>query len=493
MRKPFTAIKKQQFINQLYKAMIFSNFNIDLLTKEKKLCKHEILKALFEKNAIEKIKKETRGEGFGAHNRLCEKLDAFFLNDDSLAPHGFSEKHIQYNIAYVLPSLFLKHSPLLYLQEIDDNKFKILLTRKPILYFLVSKLNKEKDPALSSKKIFLILLANKALGEPLPPLEETRLLAGSEEILTKKTDENTELVTLAIKTRRISINRKNNNTVDSNNKIALFISGQLRGYEEALPSIAARIADLSMFDIYVSTWNEVGSTQITPERISRLFDSDAVDWIEANSKIDQLDKVQSSEFRKTNKKSLTEQLSSIFPGASLKVNIKDDSEYPYNIMTNPEKMYFHNAYWVKTLGDDFFINNYKKIIKVRPDLYFQEQEARFDDLINDTGQAIYSENNTGWIYREWGFGMGDQLIYGNTFDMLKIMSLHSEGSLSKKLTALTTYSNSKYQGHINCGFETWLTGKECHITKIKPTKICTANKFNLEETKELFNQIKVDI
>ena len=125
-------------------------------------------------------------------------------------------------------------------------------------------------------------------------------------------------------------------------------------------------------------------------------------------------------------------------------------------------------------------------IKVRPDLYFPDQSNYFDAEVIANEAVVYCENKDGWIFREWGFGIGDQLIYGHINNMVRILGLHGEGRLSQKITKIISSQNLPYAGHVNCGLETWLTAAECHVSKVRPTKICSIKKLNISEAKKIF-------
>ena len=162
------------------------------------------------------------------------------------------------------------------------------------------------------------------------------------------------------------------------------------------------------------------------------------------------------------------------------LRLNNEEEYPYNHMTNSEKMYFNNAYWVNTLGKEYFINNFDYILKVRPDIVFDKFNFDFASLKKNTVLA-----EEGWIFRGWGFGIGDQILVGRSGPMVEILSCHSDKAL-KDLTTTLYPNSSGFMGHVNLGISAWsknimvgkLTDFKHHLKS--PPKISIQNIYSKE-------------
>lgn len=98
----------------------------------------------------------------------------------------------------------------------------------------------------------------------------------------------------------------------------------------------------------------------------------------------------------------------------------------------------------------------------------------------------YVENDGGWIFREWGFGIGDQIIVGNPALMTKILDVHGGDLLSTRLTRIISAFSSEYTGHTNCGIEAWLNGAECKKSNITHNGFSNPKLLSIFDTNEIF-------
>ncbi|HGY8402251.1 TPA: hypothetical protein ACNTGX_005223, partial [Escherichia coli] len=163
---------------------------------------------------------------------------------------------------------------------------------------------------------------------------------------------------------------------------------------------------------------------------------------------------------------------------SVLINIKDDGEYPYNKMSNAEKMYYHNSFWFCSLKNHNW-DKYRCIIKIRPDALLQVDNVTINDI--DVDDSVYCEDSNGWIFREWGFGIGDQLFYGDPDIMKKLMCVHGLDNIYSQLTSLISSSNVYYSGHINVGLCAWANVYDCKVSNLKIKNIVAPRKISLEQ------------
>jgi hypothetical protein len=148
-------------------------------------------------------------------------------------------------------------------------------------------------------------------------------------------------------------------------------------------------------------------------------------------------------------------------------------------MLNSEKMYFHNSYWPETLGEEHFLQ-YSRIVKIRPDLKL-ENEGLFFDRVEMKSDTVYVENKGGWIFRDWGFGIGDQIIAGRGEVALRVMNCHGDSKLSTRAVSYINNGRRNYSGHRNCGFSAWTNGYNCEASPVRPIELCNITKFTLEQ------------
>ncbi|ODN36828.1 hypothetical protein [Pasteurella multocida] len=241
-------------------------------------------------------------------------------------------------------------------------------------------------------------------------------------------------------------------------KIALLICGQLRGFEYSVPRFEKKFAPLGDIDAYVSSWEDVGYTRFNLQNAYRIFDKHTCDHL-----IEHKDTYDFSTFDEE----IAKYTSEIYSPESIKqllakhlhwcnalmINLKRHKEYPYNKMSNSEKMYYHNSYWIETLGHEYF-KKYDLIIKIRPDYFFRDENAIPLTALSSTSVLTDTPD---YLFQEWGFGLGDQLWIGMSEPMLHLLNCHNKESLSYRYM-YAFYNKESYQGHLNCGLEAWVNG-----------------------------------
>lgn len=202
-------------------------------------------------------------------------------------------------------------------------------------------------------------------------------------------------------------------------KIAICISGQLRGYKKALDTWKKFGFNDHDVDTYVCVWKEIGRKKLHPGHLDRLvtpnvaqvfkdyvssyglpkFESIFPSFVEY---INRVDSVASSDIEK-------------FYGTK-NVNIVDDEKYTH--FSNMEKMNMMiNKCWDMIPSP----NIYDVVIRIRPDKILNAFDFNFNDfsfndfsnvIIADSGPHIHTDN----IY------MGDQFAMGNP----QVMKIYSE-------------------------------------------------------------------
>ena len=270
-----------------------------------------------------------------------------------------------------------------------------------------------------------------------------------------------KLVSSLLKKRlnNLQISIKHNRTTLSKNNLALLITGQLRGYEESLKLLNEKLNNFNEIDVFLSTWSNIGRTRLNWQNAYRIFEEDALNLL-----LEYKDDIDLSGIEAKLDASLImgyddilKSLKSILTNAkSIRIHVKNDKEYPFNRMNNSEKMYYHNIFWIETLGSDFF-NKYDHMMKVRADcLYSNNDQIIIDD---ENSQPMVFTDASGWLFEEWGFGIADQVWFGNTNNIIPLMKTHiveNDAYLIKR----DIYNHREvYSGHTNCAIEAWSNGK----------------------------------
>ncbi|MCW9715287.1 hypothetical protein [Avibacterium sp. 21-594] len=293
----------------------------------------------------------------------------------------------------------------------------------------------------------------------------------------------------ALKQRLQSINKTFE--IKSTKRKALFICGQFRDIEMTIPRLT-NYFDINNLDIYISSWLKPGSTRIDPVRLNRRVESSAIDQILEKFNKEELEQIANYEDIERNKnikntKLILEQ--GFSQAKKLKISLLDDDDVIYKLMDNHEKMHFHNLYWIRKLGKKFFLENYDIIIKTRPDILLSIPEKVSSHLYEISSQDIYCDHPE-WLYETWGFGMGDQLFYGNTELMLSLLDIKYPESLSTRLLSETFHLGRLTQGHINIGIELWLRGgRPTKIPELIKRGLASEKKLTLEEFLDLANNV----
>lgn len=446
------------------------------------------LRLIINPNLVERIKSESKFEGFWAFSQVMDVLQ----ERASQLPVSFfdcyTDRRILFNIAYIFPKIFpsTKFFSADFFRNLSFNDFTSLLTRgdyyKSLLELIESEPTKWREEYRKLLNLsFKITFESKDNRE-----EELKMLSRVKNVLRDHTDPSTDINPKTIISQRLEGLQKLNFKRLNNDKICLLIAGQLRGYRKSLTSIVNSFTEPSNVDVFVSTWSDVGRGSISPERLSRFYDKEAFLYI---------NKKYSGEEAVALTKELIQSVSDNVNGNeeiyfesafekfnSFKFNEFDDQKYPFNRMNNSEKMYFHNSFWIETLSPKYF-EKYDRIIKIRPDIMLKE--GVFFDKIDMLSDTVYVENYGGWIYRDWGFGIGDQIITGGASEVIQSINLHGEKRIETRFNKYLSQTPYGYSGHRNCGVAAWIHGFDCKVSEVRPLSICNLDSFTLTDVKDI--------
>lgn len=470
----------------------YSFFNTSKMLTEGKITKEFIIEQL-SSDLVKKIKSDSIKEGFWSFAKVMALLEqASESYYEEILSSQYGQQYL-FNAAYIMPDLFIKagQAKSKFYLHLTDEQYASLLSRGSHYKEIDKLLEDEIEWYMQPRKVLNFLFRLTTSKTLSATTEKNRIDAAIQAITRnsndKKYDEDFGHLIELMKARSNALNprSKSNTDIAENKRIALLICGQLRGYEAAIPTIAAAFNKPHLVDVYISTWDDIGWGALSIERLSRFFEKNAYDYVLSKYEYQEIRIIieklrnQSSGYNIEQAKEFIKQQFLTFN--SIHFNSFDDSKYPFNRMNNSEKMYFHNSYWIETLGEKKFLE-YSKIVKIRPDLKLVMDGTYFDDIKMEE-ETIYVENHGGWIFRDWGFGIGDQIIFGLTTPALKVLNCHGEAKISTKVLKCLNKTNFGYSGHRNCGIVAWSNGYDCDVSQVRPIEICNIAKFTLDQVK----------
>ncbi|MFV2030304.1 hypothetical protein [Neisseria sp. S1] len=441
--------------------IIFSQTNIESLIAKKQLNITDLLEQFERSDLVSTARyRDSSGLPWGSWKNVVTALDAFLLEQNWVfKPNKLLIFNV--NVAYFAPSSFIKAQPediLNILQNCTQTQLNFVFTQPIIVNYFLKLLIQQGNHILER-------ITDKLLLSFLQALTQNKNVSSTEEIqicqnFLKIHNLDHRSISRIFLEARIKSLQKISTTLPKTSKlkVALLICGQLRGFEYTLPRFAKKFAHLGLIDAYVSTWEEVGYTRFNLQNTYRIFDKPTCDFIIENKDALDLSKFDEEIYRYTAQIYSPERIQEILNNQlswcnNLKINLKNHQEYPYNKMSNAEKMYYHNSYWIETLNEDYF-KQYDLIIKIRPDYFFKDDAPI---SVKDLSSKNLLTDTPNYLFQEWGFGLGDQLWIGMPEPMLSLLSCHKRDSISYEYM-YTFYKQEPYQGHLNCGFQAWLSG-----------------------------------
>ena len=387
--------------------------------------------------------------------------------------------HIYFgNLAYFSPSVFL--SQLQYfverLEYVGYLESCLMLQHSAVYSALRSRIS--ENPSLRLSPTFAVLLALRASAEG---EDDPKLLSLLIDRMVRITG---YVPARGALSKRLSSRSKTFNALEAgeSKRTALFITGQFRNVDACLKQIP-RHFDLSSMDVYVSSWSNPGRTAINRARLSRRLHPEVQKWARENLSDEDLERVDSYERAQLvdSTGSLTAKIvSSLGAARKVEVNLTDDRELVYGLFDNHWKMHFHNLYWPQKLGHDYFRNEYDLIIKTRPDLKLSQSDRIVPENLDMVPGAVANDHGS-WLFEIWGFGMGDQLIYGQPDLMLPTLDVSHPSSLSTRLLTETFGKGILVQGHISVGIEAWLAGGDAVQAPVTKRGLLADDKLSTEE------------
>lgn len=227
------------------------------------------------------------------------------------------------------------------------------------------------------------------------------------------------------KVRRISqeknINEFSPKVTKRKLKVAVCISGQLRGYEKALESWKGLFSDESIqFDIFVHSWVNIGFALPIGEKANRWFSPEEMikfrdlSFFYKNGVENRFPGFYS--FLK--KIGVTSEEKVAKAVGAKKVVLEDDLSDTYKNFSNPKKMYY-KIYAAHLLAKN--TDSYDLYLRIRPDLILQEKEIDYHEILSRSSRDRAVFTGSDFYYAYYGFGVDDKAAIG-TCDVMDIYS-----------------------------------------------------------------------
>jgi len=251
-----------------------------------------------------------------------------------------------------------------------------------------------------------------------------------------------------IKMQLKNINPNENMLFYKKLKIAICISGQLRGYEEAYESWKESGLIHENTAIFLSTWDEVGSKKATPGHCDRIFNGTFVELYKDLCIGRNYENVLSS-FKnlsqELNKDSVVnkEKIRSFYQASA--IQIQKESELDIEFKNNHERMYYKIEDAFSLIED---LSKFDLVIRIRPDKYIKTIKNinwKIIKEICDSGGVFTDMENVPNINPLVGIIVGDQFaiaspekmkIYSETYSLFKNklrLPMRGHNSLAKNL------------------------------------------------------------
>lgn len=462
---------------------------IDKIKLKKECSQKELYLELYDPTVVNHIRLIVmKAVGLGKLDSTLDLIEGLFLENKEI----YNNQNLIFlgNLSYLCPNEYWRNIEFFkkYLEFYDNRASSLLLSRVGNFHKFLNFIDTNKDVHLSPT-IVLHMAFNISIYCVQDEVKWLQKL-----LLKLDKSHQSHLVNNAI-LRRIngiqSINKNNERieTKEGQERCALFITGQLRNVQSMLPKIKDYY-NLPALDIYISTWKNEGRTSIDRARMSRRVELKHISQIESLYSDEDLKIISDYDKALYQENNQLENLIKKTLGNSqeLHINMLDDNEVVYQDMDNHQKMYFHNSYWIRKLGEEYFLNKYTIMAKTRPDLLLRNENLSFDNILCHREIGC---DHPGWIYETWGFGMGDQLFFGKTRDVLPLLNITYPKSLSTRLLSEVFGAGRMYQGHITLGIELWLQGGRPVDVGIKKQGLISDYKMNKKEFMKLAEEAGV--
>ncbi len=255
-------------------------------------------------------------------------------------------------------------------------------------------------------------------------------------------------------------------------RVAVCVSGQLRGFKEALASWRRTIFGHADCDFFVHTWSAIGRSEAQPFRHTLPFEGRV--FKAAYRKIGTREGYESMQIRYPSLFSVLSESGYVTADdlretyGTSNVIVEDDRDEVFSTYSNQQKM--HYKIWASYQLAIEAENDYDLFVRIRPDLKIRVPAFDWNDLaeVCQASPCLYSEKKFGMHY---GNPMiGDQFAVGSG----PAMKVYAETWL--KYPQVASYGMAKCEpelrGHVSLAHICWLSGFPVLQAPIKFGRLC---------------------
>jgi hypothetical protein len=254
-------------------------------------------------------------------------------------------------------------------------------------------------------------------------------------------------------------------------KVAICVSGQLRGFRKSLETWKRSLLPALDATIFVSSWSRIGRAGAEPFRYVLPFEGDRFQQeyraIGTEIGLPEMQERYPSLFEELNRSAFIEEeeLSRIYDTPH--VHLDDDSNPPFESLTNPEKMHCkieHCFHMAEATGEEFDL-----VIRIRPDKPVGIVALDWRDLTEATrGKGLlYTESAMGVHFG--ALEIGDQFAVGG---MEASRIYHETWSRAPALARFgLRMFHPQFTGHVSLAQICWLHGIEVRKAPIRFGKL----------------------
>lgn len=210
-------------------------------------------------------------------------------------------------------------------------------------------------------------------------------------------------------------------------RVAVCLSGQLRGYDKAWPSVRDGLLHDVDYDLYLHAWEKIGRKEPMPAQASRVFSGNFLHAYRnvVNGMGYSAARLRYANLIKTDASGTVsvDDLAVFYDMPTDQIILENDESPAFSTYTNSEKMYYKVQACHKFMQS--FERDYDLVIRLRPDKSFNQRLPTFDwrelceqisdrTIFADFGMAL--NPNTGLVIGDQ-FGMSSEscmTIYANS-------------------------------------------------------------------------------
>jgi hypothetical protein len=263
-------------------------------------------------------------------------------------------------------------------------------------------------------------------------------------------------------------------------KIAVCISGQLRGYTKVFPTWQRNLLSNTDYDIFVHSWTSVGGSGAEPFREVLPFEGDAFQDAYRQCCL----AVGFDEFKQAyphlfhgldNSRVVTTDEIKTFYNAKA-VILEDDKASKFDSFTNSEKMHYkiYSANeMVRQSGEE-----YDLVLRIRPDLPISLRGFSWSDMVAACrdDRLVFADLAGGLHYMHCM--IGDQIALGSQAALDTYSSCYTE--YPKIKDAGLFGAPVEFKGHLSLAYNCWLNGSSVHKLPVKKGALLDSEKMSVE-------------